>query len=126
MNKPIQAMLPVAPLLAYCRFHLRTVYDWAEDETPTATDMAAVFGVRADRIQRWRSEGQLPFWQADNAACSLNVHPAFIWGEDYWWQLLAANDRWELSVQAAARRAKQATRNKRARQHIERSSGVNA
>lgn len=46
--------------------------------------MAIALRSSRTRINRWRKNG-IPFYQADEVACQIGVHPSHIWGKQ-WWQ----------------------------------------
>jgi|688.fasta_scaffold155037_8 hypothetical protein len=46
--------------------------------------MAAALRLKRSRIGYWRKYG-IPFYQADEVACHIGVHPSYIWGKQ-WWQ----------------------------------------
>ena len=41
-------------------------------------------GWQARAWQKYRAAGQIPVMAADRLACALGMHPAEIWGEDWW------------------------------------------
>jgi len=64
-------------------------YQQSEEEGRTVNrvsnrDMEKATGVGYQQWQRWRTQGGIPFWQADRVAVKLGLHPAFIWRMDYW------------------------------------------
>ena len=54
-------------------------------ETATAAELAAACGVTRRTIVRWRNgHTRLTVGMAEGVADRLGVHPAEIWGPDYW------------------------------------------
>jgi hypothetical protein len=46
--------------------------------------MAIALRLSRSCINKWRKHG-IPFYQADEVACHIGVHPSHIWGKQ-WWQ----------------------------------------
>jgi hypothetical protein len=70
---PVIRALPVGPLLDLIA-HL------------DAPEAAAKLGVSDDSIRQWRSRGTTKLFvdRADQYAVRLGLHPALIWGDDWW------------------------------------------
>lgn len=45
--------------------------------------MAEAMNVTTRTLCRWKTAGVVPFASADKAAIALHLHPAIIWGDDY-------------------------------------------
>jgi hypothetical protein len=41
-------------------------------------------GVAATAVARWRRGAHLRVWTADRVATRLDLHPANLWGDDWW------------------------------------------
>lgn len=49
----------------------------------SSTALAEACGVTRRTVSRWRHRG-LTWDKADKAACALGLHPASVWGGDWW------------------------------------------
>lgn len=51
-----------------------------------ATDeqLARDVGSAVRSVGRWRRRGGIPLWEADRLAIRVGLHPAVVWGADWW------------------------------------------
>lgn len=84
--------LPAAPLITYARRLARNqgydIDDPRRDTHPLDNDVrtARVLGVSTRQVMRWKQPGVgIRIHQADRICIQvLGIHPAEIWGDDYW------------------------------------------
>ena len=72
-----QTRLPVSPLLDAARHRIG-------EPTPPLRDIADWCSVTERTLHNWLDDG-VPYYSADAAACSLQLHPCLVWPE--WWDV---------------------------------------
>lgn len=92
MSEPLPR-LPLEPLLAAARaaggrFVVTLGTPSSRDDAFSLSWFARCIGVQPRQVYRWRTEGGVPIYNADKAACRLGLHPALVWPE--WFALVAA------------------------------------
>lgn len=78
---PMLALFPRPPLTP--RVPTNDTFGWADEGSDSW--VAERCGVSTRTVQRWRRGALLQVATADRVACELGMHPAEIWGDD-WWQ----------------------------------------
>lgn len=74
--------LPLAPLLRASGADHLPAGRWATGELCPITGLARMLNMHRRTIHRYALKG-LSLDQADHAACSLNLHPANVWGREW-------------------------------------------
>lgn len=65
------------------KFPLVNLYESFGTNRPSERELADILGVERQTLRRWKETG-VPLLKADRLACKLGMHPAEIWGEDWW------------------------------------------
>lgn len=77
--------LPFAPLIPHARaaaVELPSMQD--RGRLDGGTRCALAVGTSHQQWRRWLTTGRIQRAVADRAACRLGMHPAEIWGDDWW------------------------------------------
>ena len=69
--------LPLAPLAAHVR--AQDLPDYRRG----LAELARQTGVHVRQVQRWKHSG-IPLERADSMAIALGLHPAEVWGDEWW------------------------------------------
>jgi hypothetical protein len=90
---PSRSTLPVGPLLAAAMSQASRVDPLAGRAGPIGGALRAVpshavigrtLGVTASAVSALRARGTVSHWTADRHAVALGMHPAEIWGDQWW------------------------------------------
>jgi hypothetical protein len=55
-----------------------------EDIAVNVVQMARRLNRDTQTVYHYRRTGRLNVWAADRYACSIGLHPALVWGNDWW------------------------------------------
>lgn len=86
---PNASTLPVGPLLAAAHARAAGIDPRCARDGATAVAvpdrlLGEVLGVQRSAVTKLRSRGSVNAWTADRYATRLGLHPAEVWGNDWW------------------------------------------